>query len=65
MEVTFQERVRWLFEDSEYGKKVLEYATMLSDSNDHHGSDYYLLNAIHQLLDRMEEIDGITNFDVE
>ena len=33
MEVTFQERLKQLFESSEYGKKVFEYATMISESN--------------------------------
>lgn len=33
MEVTFQERLKQLFESLEYGKKVLEYATMISESN--------------------------------
>ena len=55
MEVTFQERLKKLFESSEYGKKVFEYATMISESNYKYGLDYYLLNAVNDLLDRKKE----------
>ena len=65
MEVPFQERLKQLFESSEYGKKVFEYATMISESNYKYGLDYYLLNAVNDLLDRMEEIGDMTKFDVE
>ena len=65
MEVPFQERLKQLFESSEYGKKVLEYATMISESNYKQGLDYYLLNAVNDLLDRMEEIGDMTKFEVQ
>ena len=64
MEVTFQERLKQLFESSEYGKKVFEYATMISESNYKYGLDYYLLNAVNDLLDRMEEIGDMIKFEV-
>ena len=64
MEVTFQERLKQLFESSEYGKKVFEYVTMISESNYKYGLDYYLLDAIHNLLDRIEEIGYMTEFEV-
>ena len=64
MEVLFQERLKHLFVFVLYGKKVLEYATMISESNYKYGLDYYLLNAVNDLLDRMEEIGDMTKFEV-
>ena len=64
MEVTFQERLKQLFESSEYVKKVFEYATMISESNYNYGLVYYLLNAVNELKDRMEKIEDMTKYEV-
>ena len=57
--------VEFIFDfDEDDGKKVFEYATMISESNYKYGLDYYLLNAVNDLLDRMEEIGDMTKFEV-